>query len=152
QVYEGAQSGPCTGEPRLHSADRNVENCRGLLITQAFHCDQHQHLAVILAEAQEGLLNLRQDEVMMLSGLCDERTVVFKPASIGNVVLRAPLVVSEHILKDDKEPGAQIGSGLPGADIGYRTRQALLDEIVRIIGIARHVARKTAQSRYLRSH
>ena len=88
----------------------------------------------------------------MLSGLGNERGIVFEPVSIGHVVLSAAFVVSKHILENDEEPGAQIGSGLPRADIGDRARQAFLDKVVRIIGVARHVARETAQPRYLRPH
>ena len=43
---------------------------------------------------------------------------------------RAPDVVDMLVVQDRKEPGAQIGPGLPEMLLGDRAGQAALDEIV----------------------
>jgi hypothetical protein len=88
----------------------------------------------------------------MLLGWRDKGRISFQAASIRHVMLGAALVVPKDVLENDEKPSPEICPRLPGVDIGDRSREAFLDEVVRIIRIAGHIASEAAQPRDFRLH
>jgi hypothetical protein len=128
-------------QARAHCAQRHVEDRGCLLVPPALKRDEQQQFPVLLAQAQIRVAHLGQRDAGFLGARDGQR----RPARRELVVDRDdPLVAADlvdmAIAQDDAQPRAYVCSGLPRIHLCDRARQAFLNQIIGVIGLAAEVS------------
>src|SRR4051812_9787583 len=135
----------------LDRADSAIADRRGLFIREAGRANEDERLALIgrkLGKCRAEFLELHP---AVLFGM---RLQALRVAAVGVLDLTAALAIlrAEEVAQDGEHPSRHVGAGLEGVDVGDRTQQRLLDEIVGTIDVAGQRDRERTQAWHRRQH
>ena len=131
------------------SPDRHPERLGGVLVREAFDIDQEHHLTVERGQLLDrrhhlGGRHLVEHVSLRLGALVTELVVEDELTDVvqAHVLFARPFeAVPEEVAHDGEEPGLHVGARLVAVLVAEGAKVCLLDQVLRLVGIARQAQR-----------
>src|SRR5918997_2564101 len=113
-LLEGAQRSACSAQAGHQGAKRNIECGCGFLVGEPLNRDEMQHRALLVRQAQEGLLDLLEPYPAFL--ICRHRREreLSHTFAVSELCVLPPSLIDERVVQDREQPGAQVTAGPEG--------------------------------------
>jgi len=133
---------------RADSADRDVYDRRGFVVSHPFQSNEEDCRSLLLRQFGEGALQIAKLQTRHLIR-CERRPRAALLQFDTGSLARCPADETDMaIVQDGKKPGPKIGAFFPQVDLPEGMSEAILDELVSGADITRQGARVTRKTGY----